>query len=134
MKASADKHQFRPHNDELPATSSARINPTNTQASELLMGLLNATGLLNNDAPFTTPSTRINTTATQPFDVLKKLQSENNLLNTEEAAAYLGVTPGTLEVWRCTKRYNLAYIKVGRLVRYRRGVLDAFLAARTVEA
>ncbi len=48
-----------------------------------------------------------------------------------EAAAYLGVKPTTLQIWRSTKRYPLAYIKVGRLVRYRLSDLDAFLAQRT---
>lgn len=50
-----------------------------------------------------------------------------------QAAEYLGVTPRTLEVWRCTKRYSIPYVKVGRLVRYRQSALDAFLASRTVE-
>ena len=54
-----------------------------------------------------------------------------SLLTQEQAAEILGVTPGTLSVWRCTKRYNIPYIKVGRLVRYRKSVLDAFLDLRT---
>jgi excisionase family DNA binding protein len=49
-----------------------------------------------------------------------------------EAAAYLGIAFSTLSTWRCTKRYPLPYIKVGRSVRYRRADLDAFLASRTV--
>lgn len=54
-------------------------------------------------------------------------------LMTEEAAAvFLDVKRGTLQVWRCTKRYPLPYVKVGRLVRYRRGDLQAFLQARTM--
>ncbi len=32
-----------------------------------------------------------------------------------DAAAYLGVAPGTLEVWACTGRYNLPYLKIGAL-------------------
>ena len=68
----------------------------------------------------------------QPSELLNTLLKANGLLNNDEAAAYLGVSPGTLEVWRCTKRYNLAYIKVGRLVKYRVQVLEAFLAAQTV--
>jgi excisionase family DNA binding protein len=51
-----------------------------------------------------------------------------------QAASYLGVAEETLAIWRCTKRYSLSYIKVGRLVQYRKSDLDAFLAARTVEA
>ena len=69
---------------------------------------------------------------TQPSELLKALLEQNGLLSNEEAAAYLGVSPGTLEVWRCTKRYSLAYIKVGRLVKYRKEALDDFLTAQTV--
>lgn len=54
------------------------------------------------------------------------------LLNSDQAAAYIGVSPGTLEVWRCTKRYQIPFIKVGRLVRYRRSELDSFLEYRTI--
>lgn len=54
-----------------------------------------------------------------------------SLLTQEQAAEILGVTPGTLSVWRCTKRYNIPYIKVGRLVRYRKSALDSFLDRRT---
>lgn len=57
---------------------------------------------------------------------------QNNLLSNQEAADYIGVSPNTLEVWRCTKRYDLPYIRVGRKIRYRREALDAFLESRTV--
>jgi hypothetical protein len=53
--------------------------------------------------------------------------------DTSGAAQYLGgLSPRTLEVWRSTKRYALAYFKVGRCVRYRKSDLDDFLAARRV--
>lgn len=55
------------------------------------------------------------------------------LLNSDQAAAYIGVSPGTLEVWRCTKRYHIPFIKVGRLVRYRKSELDSFLEQRTID-
>lgn len=54
------------------------------------------------------------------------------LLDTRAAAEVLGVTPRTLEVWRCTKRQPLPYVKVGRLVKYRRSDLDAFIARQVV--
>lgn len=54
------------------------------------------------------------------------------ILDNTSAAEYIGVSPGTLEVWRCTKRYPIPFVKVGRLVRYRQSALDAFLASRTV--
>lgn len=40
---------------------------------------------------------------------------------------YLGVQVATLCNWATTKRYDLPYIKVGRLVRYYRSDLDRFL-------
>ena len=43
----------------------------------------------------------------------------SNFLNTREAAEFLRVSAGTLMVWRCTKRYALPFVKVGRAVRYR---------------
>ncbi len=52
--------------------------------------------------------------------------------DTRAAATYLGVTAGTLEVWRCTGRYKIPYTKVGRHVRYRRVDLDRWLESRTV--
>jgi excisionase family DNA binding protein len=56
------------------------------------------------------------------------------LLSNEEAAKYISVAPGTLDVWRCTKRFNIPFIKIGRLIRYRKSELDAFLESRTVGA
>ena len=54
------------------------------------------------------------------------------LLSEQQAAAHIGVKPTTLQVWRSTRRYALAYIKVGRLVRYRLSALDAFRLSREV--
>ena len=54
------------------------------------------------------------------------------LLGNHEAAAYLGVTPHTLDIWRAARRYGIPYVKVGRLVKYRLSSLDAWLATRTV--
>ena len=54
----------------------------------------------------------------------------DTLLDDAQAAASLGVKPGTLAVWRVTGRYGLPYLKVGRLVRYRAGDLAAWLAGR----
>lgn len=63
--------------------------------------------------------------------------SQNNLpakklLTRLEAAKYLGITEQTLAVWACTKRYDLAYVKVGRLVKYRLADLEAFIERHTV--
>ena len=58
--------------------------------------------------------------------------AENTLLTRTAAAEYLGVSKGTLEVWACTKRYPLPYVKVGRLVKYRLSDLQAFVTSRTI--
>lgn len=58
------------------------------------------------------------------------LISANDLLDEREAAKYIGVGEGTLPVWRCTNRYNLPYLKIGRLVRYRKSDLDLWLDSR----
>lgn len=67
-----------------------------------------------------------------PSPLLTHLLKKPDLLTTKQAADYLGVTPRTLEVWRCTKRHDIPYIKVGRLVKYSREALDAWLTTRTV--
>lgn len=54
------------------------------------------------------------------------------LLNNSQAADFLDVSPGTLNVWRCTKRYDLPYLRVGRKILYDINDLRAFLEARKV--
>lgn len=56
------------------------------------------------------------------------------LLTTKEAAKLLDVSPQTLEVWRCTKRYRLEYTKIGRNVRYAKSAITRFIESRTVAA
>lgn len=53
------------------------------------------------------------------------------LLSEAQTASVLGVSPGTLSVWRSTGRYNLRYVKVGRNVRYKAGDVRQFLESRT---
>ena len=53
-------------------------------------------------------------------------------LNNNEAARFLGISPGTLPVWRCEKRYLIPYLKVGRKVLYVVDDLLAFLESRKV--
>lgn len=69
----------------------------------------------------------------EPHPILANLL-RSDLLNTEQAATYLGVTSRTLEVWRCTKRHAIPYIKVGRLVKYRKAELDHWLTQQTIGA
>lgn len=54
------------------------------------------------------------------------------LVDEKVAAEILGVTAGTLSVWRCVRRYPLPYTKIGRAVRYRVEDLEAFIKSRTV--
>jgi len=54
------------------------------------------------------------------------------LLNSEQVAEILGVEPATLGYWRCTGRYHLPYVKVGRLVMYRPSDVNEFIRRRTV--
>lgn len=57
-----------------------------------------------------------------------KLVDEDRLLTSEEAAELLGLkNKDTLSVWRTTKRYQLPYIKVGRLVRYQLSSIKKFI-------
>lgn len=51
----------------------------------------------------------------------------------KQAAVALGMKASTLAVWRSTGRYNLPFLKVGRLVRYRVSDLAEFLARRTTD-
>lgn len=57
----------------------------------------------------------------------------DRLVDTSEAARVLGIKKQTLDVWRCTGRYSIPFVKVGRLVRYRTSDLEAFLNDRTVK-
>jgi hypothetical protein len=56
------------------------------------------------------------------------------LVDEKITAEILGVTAGTLSVWRCTRRYDLPYVKVGRAVRYRMEDIQRFIEQRTVGA
>lgn len=58
------------------------------------------------------------------------MSNANLLLNEKEASTFLGIAKGTLAVWRSTRRYGLPYLKIGRLVRYRRKDLDTWLQNR----
>lgn len=52
------------------------------------------------------------------------------LLTKEQVSEILGISVGTLAVWRATKRYNLPYVKSGRLVRYRAEDVQGFINSR----
>lgn len=51
----------------------------------------------------------------------------DKLIDRKEAAAMLRVSPSTLAVWDCTRRYDLKPVKIGKLVRYRKSVIEQFM-------
>ncbi len=51
----------------------------------------------------------------------------NILMNRKDAAEFLGVAESTLAYWKCVGRYNLKYVKIGRLVKYRIRDLEDFI-------
>jgi len=55
---------------------------------------------------------------------------KTTLLTPKAVSHILGVTVGTLAVWRATNRYDLPYVKFGRLVRYREEDVEAFITSR----
>ncbi len=50
------------------------------------------------------------------------------LVSRRDAARYLGVSEQTLAIWKCTGRYSLPFVKIGRLVKYRKIDLDRFIS------
>jgi excisionase family DNA binding protein len=62
---------------------------------------------------------------------LTKEGEMESLLSVKETAGLLGITESTLATWRCLKRYNLPWIKVGRLCKYRREDIEKFISDRT---
>jgi excisionase family DNA binding protein len=54
------------------------------------------------------------------------------LKTTREAAEFLGLSSGTLPIWRCVGRYNLPFLKIGRKVYYDEADLIAWIESRKV--
>ena len=52
-------------------------------------------------------------------------------LTPPETARELGVSPGTLNIWRTTKRHGLPYIKIGKYIRFDPQAVRAFLARQS---
>lgn len=68
----------------------------------------------------------------KPVSTLAEIiASGRTLLNESEAAAFLDITIGTLQVWRSTGRYGIPFVKIGRSVRYKRADLEAWIESRT---
>lgn len=69
------------------------------------------------------------TASPSPGLVLDEM-ADGELLDDKQAAEILRTKPATLCIWRTTGRYNLPYVKIGRLVRYRAGDLKKFIERR----
>lgn len=63
---------------------------------------------------------------------MQSIAVKPKLLTTEEAAEFLGVSAGTLAVWRCLARYRLPFVKIGRNVRYDEADLREWMESRKV--
>lgn len=59
--------------------------------------------------------------------------SQSAYLDTRQAAELTGIAAHTLECWRRDGE-GPAYVKLGRMVKYRRVDLDAFMEVRLVES
>lgn len=65
----------------------------------------------------------------RPYTQMNDYACDARLMSRKQAAAYLGVAPTTLAIWKCTGRYNLPVYKVGRLAKYKKSDLDEFIAS-----
>lgn len=55
----------------------------------------------------------------------------NQMLSNRDAAAYLGVAESTLNNWRWHGKRELQYVKIGRIVRYKKSDLDEFISSNS---
>lgn len=54
-----------------------------------------------------------------------------NLILPKQASSLLGVSEGTLQIWRSVGRYALPYVKIGGRVMYRLEDIEEFINRRT---
>ena len=59
------------------------------------------------------------------------MQANNTLMTPDDTAAYMAISKRQLQLDRTTKR-NIPFVKIGRLVRYRKADLDAYISAQTI--
>ena len=59
------------------------------------------------------------------------IDTSNILMTPDDTAAYMAISKRQLQLDRTTKR-NIPFVKIGRLVRYRKADLDAYISAQTV--
>lgn len=56
----------------------------------------------------------------------------DKLLTSKETARILGLSSRTLDVWRCTGRSHVPFIKIGRSVRYRLSDIESYIQHQTM--
>ena len=56
---------------------------------------------------------------------------ENRLISIKELAEYIGVKIGTVYSWVCQRK--IAYVKIGRLVKFDKAELDKWIERHRVE-
>lgn len=70
-------------------------------------------------------------------EILGRVDNEQHydlvLLTTEEVAHITGNTVSTIATWRCTRKVDIPYIKIGKTVRYRLGDVLKFLEYNSSE-
>lgn len=66
------------------------------------------------------------------ISVTDLLRDPERKLTESQAAIVCGIEPQTLAAWRCTRRYDLPFIRVGRAIRYRAGDVSEWLKKNTV--
>lgn len=59
-------------------------------------------------------------------------KDSTTLLTRQQAADILGCKASTLAIWKCTKRYPLPYVKIGKNVRYKLSDLIKFIQNNTI--
>jgi len=62
---------------------------------------------------------------------MSESQTPFNLITPKQASSQLGVSEGTLQIWRSVGRYNLPYVKIGGRVMYRIEDIEEFISRRT---
>ena len=66
------------------------------------------------------------------LSIFQKEKKMSALLNEFQAAERLSISVTTLRTWRCTRRVNLRFSKIGRAVRYRPEDIEAFIEKRSM--
>jgi len=57
----------------------------------------------------------------------KTNNGHTRLLKPTETGEMLGLSTATLATWRCTQRYDLPYVKIGKNVMYRLEDVEQFI-------